>query len=202
MPKEGSSATIDGVSPLIGYTVHQTDHNNSLWLAAGDERLAERRRLGNENEENLELFLKWVKETFNPQLIYYPFSGWHIGPRQIFGEDNVVHLSDDKCHPHLKDIEQGQRVIASAQTPPFGVNTFDAVFVKGDGLRADEGLNFFEDLRNLVKPKGLFIINATGVEDIVKISLERLERLWVPPELKRGYSRVNYLFENYDFQVR
>ena len=35
----------------------------------------------NIKERHLEVLLQWVKSTFNPNLVLYPFCGWHITPR-------------------------------------------------------------------------------------------------------------------------
>lgn len=96
------------LNPLEGCTHHQFDlmWTNALVTGQLDDPVREEffrdtiERL-NETERSLKVFLKYLKETYGPQLVYYPMSGWHITPRQVFGTEKVVYLSLDECHPHL-----------------------------------------------------------------------------------------------------
>ena len=65
----------DGVPIRRGYTIHQThlDELKASIIGVSFTHLLDRRKVSNENERYLESFLDWVKETYDPKLIYYPF---------------------------------------------------------------------------------------------------------------------------------
>ena len=185
------------ISNYLGYSreqTHSSDFRDDI-LGIGFERRAGRRRVSNENERVFQLFLHWVRTTFDPQLIYYPFSGWHTSPRDILGTNRVIHLSNDQCHSHLRDIKNGQRVMAEALKHPFREAVFDAVILKNIPQEVN-AISFFDSLRVLIKPGGLFIVNATGIEPIVRVCEDKLERVKVPKKFRRSKTRDNDLFLN------
>ncbi len=190
-------AKTGGIPNYLGYAIEQS-HLSAFRddiLGIGFERRAGRRRVSNENEQVFQLFLHWVKTTFDPQLIYYPFSGWHTSPRDILGTNRVIHLSNDQCHSHLRDIKNGQRVMAEALKHPFREAVFDAVVLK-DIPPAVDAIALFGSLRVLIKPGGLFIVNSIGIGPIIKICENELERVKVPKKFQRSKTRDNDLFLN------
>lgn len=180
----------------IGYAIQQTDLDDENAILGGIDpywRLKVR-EVRNSSEMRLREFLSWVRDTYNPERIYYPFTGWHISPREIFGERKVVHLSSDFCDPHLADIEKGDRIRGDAESQPFQDNSFDAAFFHGVSLGRKEISTFFFDTRRIVKDGGIIIIDDTPPGSILKHCKRNLVKLEVPSEFPKDY----HLFSNVD----
>lgn len=152
----------------------------------------------NRLEERTENFLSWIDATYSPKRVLYPFCGWHITPREIFGEHKVVHLSLDDCHDHLIDLGTGERVKGDAFSLPFQDDTFDAVFLRSSKLKKDQIEQAFSELRKSVKDDGLFIVENIGKNNLMEYCKKRLKKAEVPKDIEDFMKGQFGLFLNAD----
>lgn len=85
-----------------------------------------------EYEKNRRGFLQWVENTYHPQKIYYPGSGKDRLPKEVLGENRVVHLSleeNKEIGGYFLRLGSGQKVEGDFLRSPFKDESFDAVFV-------------------------------------------------------------------------
>jgi SAM-dependent methyltransferase len=166
---------------------------------------------GNAAERRLSHFLRWVNKIYAPKKVLYPFSGWHTTPRDILGDDRVIHLSnetDNDGNPRqfLRDLEYGLRVEGDARNQPFSDQVFDAVFLRiGESivdleledLEGGEGLNkVFSECRRVVKPRGLFIVESSGQQSLVDLCKQTLEHEKLPGAVNELLRKSYWVFRN------
>lgn len=147
----------------------------------------------NIKEARLETFLTWVNECFNPTLVYYPYSGSHITPRETFGNDKVVHLSTDKCHPHLYELGSGQRVKGDASQLSFKEHQFDAAFIRTWGLDLDpkEVSEAVNDICLALKQSGLILVEFRQAKGNWRFKQERKAEKRLLKYLQDNFEQVN-----------
>lgn len=189
------------IEPRKGYASAQDDLDYINTLLGGmDPYFSARiRQEQNIQEEELNKFLTWIKYNFKPRFVYYPFSGWHITPKEVFGEGHVLHLSNERCHNHLKDIGDGLKIKADAQNPPFKNNVYDATFLRGVPFSTKQQKEeFFTDLRKIIKDDGIVIIDNTDKNPILKLCQKTLVPVEIPDHLKPVTAKKYFLFKNED----
>lgn len=152
----------------------------------------------NRLEERTENFLSWIKTKYNPKLVLYPFCGWHTTPRETLGKDTVIHLSLDDCHDHLIDLGTGEKVKGDIFSLPFQDNTFDAVFLRFGKLKKDQVDHAFSELRKTVKENGLFIVEGTKSNNLMKYCKNRLKKEEVSANVENFMKGQFGLFLNAD----
>ncbi|MBU1031756.1 class I SAM-dependent methyltransferase [Patescibacteria group bacterium] len=204
----GSIEAVANSIPIrIGYAdaQHIVDITNAHYLICiADDKYAEemslarlRSRISTSNFREKQIvapFLKWVSEIYNPQLVYYPFSGWHITPRMVFGEDKVVHLSNDDHNPFTTTMGLGLIIKGDAYSDPFEENSFDAIlFNQFDPTKK----KFFPSFRRVVKEGGLFIIDQRQ-KNIINWCRANLQPVDIPKKIKNVTRDSFALFSNQD----
>lgn len=187
-------------SPYIlrGYIPEQANLTYMNMALKGVKKPEARFAYLNRLEERTGEFLSWVKRTYNPQLVLYPFCGWHITPREVFGKDRVAHLSTDDCHDHLIDLGSGERVKGDVFSSPFQDHTFDAVLLRFGKLRKDQIEQAFSELRRTVKVNGLFIVEGTRRNNLTEYCKKRLKKAEVPKDIEDFMRGQFGLFLNAD----
>lgn len=183
----------------IGYTSQQDELDSlNARFSTGVSPYLDRLRT-NAHDLYLIDFLLYISQTYQPQKIFYPFSGWHTVPRSIF-DDKVIHASLDYCHPHLKDLEWGNRVQMDVRRNAFADKSFDAVFIRGTQLADQELHDYLMSLRKTVKDGGLFIVDGHDEEFAM---LKKLLPSISFPDESPHYIRNNFaLFLNADLPRR
>lgn len=182
----GESPPLRGYPEDASYSVIEESIEVKFWHALSKVAT----EAMNIKEARLETFLMWVNKRFNPTLVYYPYSGSHITPRETFGQDEVVHLSPDKCHPHLYELGSGQRVKGDASRLPFKEHQFDAAFIRTWGLDLDlkEVPETVEDICIALKQSGLILVEVRRAQGNWRFKGER----------KTERRLLKYLQDNFD----
>lgn len=198
----------------LGYAEVQTvvDIENAIYLGATsdylDDKFSALTRFKNSiiasniREEKIATpFLIWVREKYNPQFVYYPFSGWHITPREIFGQDRVVHLSNDDNNPFLRDIGSGIRVRGDVSRQPFRDEVFDVIFLNRHDVRGKDRKRIFAEFRRVLKEDGLFVVDSDQ-RNIVNYCRKNLQPVDIPEEIVNVAKSSFALFQNRDRERR
>lgn len=188
-----------------GYAPQQTaldiENLTVAGMADSEWELRETFQGFNLRQDNLRHFLGWIKNTYDPRRVYYPFCGWHITPREVFG-DRVVHLSLDDCHPHLKDLVSGLRVQADILHQPFSGKIFDAVILNSGHLKNMDFDAVFTCLREVVKDDG-FLIVADTEGPLNNYCRKYLQKANVPENIGRAITGCCFgLYLNQDKPVK
>lgn len=205
------SAAILGVPRRLGYADAQwtLDKNNFIYDGITTEldglpefdplpKLINGIIASNTREEKIVIpFLEWIKATYNPKLVYYPFSGWHISPREIFGQDRVVHLLNDDNNPYLRDIGSGIRIKGDVLKQPFRDNIFDTIFLNRHDARGKDVGKVFAEFRRVLKEDGLFVVDKNQ-RNIVNYCRKNLEGVEIPEDIKASIDSSFELFRNRD----
>lgn len=209
-PKDGY-INVQGfeVPRIEGHAYAQQVHTLSNWIVGGlidNPWIIESQvRSANLNERKLTEFLTWVNSTYSPELVFYPLSGWHTNPRDTFGEEKVVHLSNDNKHPYLYHMEHGMRVKGDIHKTPFRGGMFDAVFLRPGPLRfEDKYVNLeqlLEESRRVVKPDGLFIVEVQSNPNMTALCRQNLDRVQIPDDISQASSGLFELYLNRDKTV-
>lgn len=142
-------------------------------------------------------FIDWIKAAYNPQLVYYPFCGWHMSPQVIFGQDRVVHLSNEDNKPFLRDIGSGIRVKGDVSKQPFRDNVFDTIFLNRHDVRGKDVGKVFAEFRRVLKEDGLFVVDKNQ-RNIVNYCRKNLTSVEIPEDVKASIDSSFELFRNRD----
>ena len=188
-----------GLPRIYGYADAQQRLKAENLIVNGqldDPFLLNSMEIKNKKEQSVEAFLLWCKQQYNLQSLYYPMCGWHLTPREVFGSENVVHLSNDDYHPYLENLGYGMRVRAQVQNQPIKNDVFDAIFLRGWDIPKSDVETSFGDFRRVVKEDGFFIIEFGNNRNIAKHVERHLEPAIVPEEIKRNIKGWFGLYQN------
>ncbi|HBQ50497.1 hypothetical protein A3B42_01370 [Candidatus Daviesbacteria bacterium RIFCSPLOWO2_01_FULL_38_10] len=188
-----------------GYALAQQEINEVCWVmdgsidGSGETSLSLKRRVAGWNayERNVTLFLNWVKQSFRPRIFYYPMCGWHITPREVFGKDSVVHLSNDMRQSFLNDIEEGIRVRGDIYRQPFKAGVFEVVYLRGQDLPRWNVARGMIELRRVVKDDGIFVIELmSGTKNIARYAGDHMQPASIPDDVRSLTERYFSLYVN------
>lgn len=172
-----------------GITPPAVNHFIDNWIVSGQldnpEHLKATIEADNKIEENTGYFLDWVKRHYVVESIYYPLCGWHTTPMYVFGQENIVYLSNDDKHQYLEDIGTGLRVKSDAIDSPFADHIFDAVFLRfsdSDFSKNRIG-KLITELKRVVKPDGLFLLDLGSMKGLAKYWERELQPAELPDDV-------------------
>lgn len=82
-------------------------------------------------------FLKWLKDNFDPNLVLYAGSGQDVLPKEVLGQDRVVHTSLENYpakdyKPETQSfpaLGEGKKVITDNRQLPFSDSRFDSALL-------------------------------------------------------------------------
>lgn len=191
-----------GLPRMYGYAEAQQQLKAENLIVSGQldypELLIERMEAENKREKGVEAFLEWCKNQFNLRFLYYPMCGWHITPREVFGAENVVHLSNDDYNPYLTDLGYGLRIMGKVQQQPIVSNVFDAIYLRGWDISKSDLDTTFGHFRCVLKEDGIFIIEINQNRNIVKYAEKHLEPAALPDEIRKDMKGWFGLYQNKD----
>ncbi len=85
-----------------------------------------------EYEQNRKNFLQWIKNTYSPIKVYYPGSGIDKIPKEVLGEDKVIHLSleeNKEVGGYFSRLGPGNKIEGDFLNSPFKDKSFDAIVI-------------------------------------------------------------------------
>lgn len=114
-----------------------------------------------EYKKNRKDFLVWIKNAYSPQRVYYPGSGNDKIPKEIFGEDKVIHLSlgpkNRGARGYFTHLGSGHKIEGDFLKSPFKDKSFDAVFIHDTPCSVTiQGL---EEFYRVLKNEGILILD-------------------------------------------
>lgn len=107
-------------------------------------------------------FLKYVRDTYNPKIIYYPASGGDSFPKEIFGQEAVIHLSlknDEPKYHYFKNLGDGIKIFGRMEDSPIADDSVDAILVRFGFSMTGETI---KDFNRVLKLSGIVIIEGFG----------------------------------------
>lgn len=168
-----------------------------------------------EMEKNRKEFLQWVKDTYNPLKVYYAGSGWDKLPREILGEDVIVHLSLEETrgqqsqHGYFPKLGSGHKVEGNFLQSPFRKESFDAVYIHNTppGITIEA----FPEFLRVLKEGGILLIDIENaiwhedaLHDFLNKALKVLHQEQLPVQLdkvsKRGLKDFGLFWNGIDAQ--
>lgn len=132
-------------------------------------------------EQNRRDFLDWVKNTFSPEKTYYPGSGTDNIPKEVLGEDSVVHLSleeNKEVGGYFSRLGPGQKVEGNFLQSPFKDRAFDAVFIHDTPYEIT--IQSLDEFYRVLKDEGILLLDNGG---------------WNQKKMEEFFSAAQKLFE-------
>ncbi|MDA2922769.1 class I SAM-dependent methyltransferase [Patescibacteria group bacterium AH-259-L07] len=147
----------------------------------------------NKYEQNRRDFLDWVKNTYSPEKIYYPGSGTDKIPKEVLGEDSVVHLSLEENKEigfYFPRLGPGQKVEGNFLKSPFKDGAFDAVFIHDTPYQVTiRGLSEFY---RVLKVEGILLLdNGDWKQKEMEEFLSETQKLFEKQELPPQFNNPN-----------
>lgn len=146
-------------------------------------------------QEKVPNFLNYIKQTFNPELLYYPGSGADKLPKKIFGKHGVIHLSlksDEKHSSYFKGLGDGIKIFGHINESPIADNSVDAIYLN---IRPsfDIMVGTIDDFKRVLKEDGIVAIchrNTYNRDKWINFKdyFKDFDELPVPVELESGKS--------------
>lgn len=193
-----------GMPPLKGYAPARQHQIANYCLF--DEGMAGKHWVGgidrsediielNKYEEKVENFLKWCKVNLGIRTLFYPNGGWHVTPSEVFGKENVFHLSNDV---YLQDLEDRIKTRADIQRLPYKDCVFDAIYLGSWDIGVKSLLSAFQEFSRVVKEDGFFIVEQKEqFKNIRRYSAKTLERVSFP-QMTEDIGQGNFaLYKNH-----
>jgi len=110
-------------------------------------------------------YLKYLKQRFNPSLVYYPGSGADIQPKKIFGNYHVIHLSlpeHESKAGYLEALGDGIKLLGDMRHSNLADRSVDLIYLTAYSL--PEGLidHSIPDFDRVLKPGGYVSLEGCG----------------------------------------
>lgn len=107
-------------------------------------------------------FLEYIREALKPFLVYYPASGWDTLPKEVFGANNVIHLSlrkDEKETGYFEKLGDGIKIFGNMKNSPLADKSVDAIYLNLHGLDsvASESI---KDFKRVLKDNGAVFVEG------------------------------------------
>ena len=133
-------------------------------------------------------FLKWVQSEFNPKNMLYAGSGNDKLPKNVLGEDAVIHISLEENKPwfpggYFSGLGSGKKVEGDFLQAPFKEKTLDAVYIHDAPENiVRKGLCEF---KRILKDSGILILDNSGwfeeqVADFVNVAEKDFVKIALP----------------------
>lgn len=104
-------------------------------------------------KESRSEFLKYLDEAYHPNFVYYPACGADKTPKQIFGENKVIHLSlpeNEAGVEYLERLGRGIKLLGDMAHSPIADRSVDLIYLNLQGIQLSEEMvgDFFRVLKN------------------------------------------------------
>jgi SAM-dependent methyltransferase len=104
-------------------------------------------------------FIKYIDELYKPKFVYYPACGYDKVPKEVFGINNVIHLSLPENEPdvhYLQKLGEGIKLLGNMDDSPLADESVDIIWLNLHGLGLSS--NTLVDFNRVLKEGGHIVI--------------------------------------------
>ena len=119
--------------------------------------------------------MEYIKTAYTPKFVYYPACGADYLPKEVFGANNVIHLSlpeNEKTEQYLRRLGDGIKLMGEMEKSPLADESVDLIWLcLGGGVIKKEVLT---DFLRVLKKDGLIAIEESQHVDSFRYKWQEL----------------------------